>query len=149
MSGLGMMLRSPSVGGGTPGVRTEERDVLKRMFANYRVPLEAVVVVVVLVVIRWVLWVIGVEGMTMSPLASSIVAARGDRRARQLRRATSPGAGRAPQGRARRSTRRRSRPPPSSELLRKPNLRTGESRVDSTASTRRSRFRGRLFEGGL
>ncbi len=44
------------------------------MFASYRVPLEAVVIVVVLVLVRWALWVVGVEGMTISPLASSIVA---------------------------------------------------------------------------
>lgn len=48
--------------------------MLKRLFANYRVPLEAVIIVVVLVLIRWGLWAIGIEGMTISPLASSIVA---------------------------------------------------------------------------
>jgi len=48
--------------------------VLKRLFVNYRVPFEAVVIVVALVLIRWVLWAAGIEGMTISPLASSIVA---------------------------------------------------------------------------
>jgi hypothetical protein len=38
------------------------------------VPFEAVVIVVVLVAIRAVLWAVGLEGMTVSPLASSIVA---------------------------------------------------------------------------
>ena len=35
--------------------------MLKRLFVNYRVPFEAVVIVVVLVLIRWVLWAIGIE----------------------------------------------------------------------------------------
>jgi hypothetical protein len=48
--------------------------MLKQTFANYRVPFEAVVIVAVLVVIRAVLWWIGITGMTMSPLASSIIA---------------------------------------------------------------------------
>jgi hypothetical protein len=48
--------------------------MLRRIFANYRVPFEAVVIVVVLVAIRAVLWAVGLEGMTVSPLASSIVA---------------------------------------------------------------------------
>jgi hypothetical protein len=48
--------------------------MLRRIFANYRVPFEAVVIVVVLVAIRAVLWAVGLEGMSVSPLASSIVA---------------------------------------------------------------------------
>lgn len=47
--------------------------MLRKIFANYRVPFEAVVIVVVLVAIRWLLWEAGVEGMESSPLASSII----------------------------------------------------------------------------
>jgi hypothetical protein len=48
--------------------------VLKRTFANYRVPFEAIVIVAVLVGVRAILWALGLEGMTVSPLASSIIA---------------------------------------------------------------------------
>ena len=48
--------------------------MLKQTFANYRVPFEAVVIVAVLVAVRAVLWWIGITGMTISPLASSIIA---------------------------------------------------------------------------
>lgn len=48
--------------------------MLRRTFANYRVPFEAVVIVAVLVGVRAVLWALGLEGMTVSPLASSIIA---------------------------------------------------------------------------
>lgn len=47
--------------------------MLRKTFANYRVPIEAIVVVVVLVLIRWALWEAGLEGMESSPLASSII----------------------------------------------------------------------------
>lgn len=47
--------------------------MLRKIFANYRVPFEAVVIVVVLVAVRWALWEAGVEGMASSPLASSII----------------------------------------------------------------------------
>jgi hypothetical protein len=45
-----------------------------RIFSSYRVALETVAVVAVLIVIRVILWNAGVEGMSVSPLASSIVA---------------------------------------------------------------------------
>jgi hypothetical protein len=45
-----------------------------KALGNYRVAIEAVVVVAVLVAIRAVLWAVGVEGLDVSPLASSIVA---------------------------------------------------------------------------
>jgi len=48
--------------------------MLQRTFANYRLPLETLAAVVVLVVVRAVLWAIGLEGMSVSPLASSIIA---------------------------------------------------------------------------
>jgi hypothetical protein len=41
---------------------------------NYRVAIDTVVVVAVLVLTRAILWELGVEGMSLSPLASSIVA---------------------------------------------------------------------------
>jgi hypothetical protein len=48
--------------------------MLTKALANYRVAVEAAVVVAVLVAIRAILWGLGVEGMDVSPLASSIVA---------------------------------------------------------------------------
>lgn len=47
--------------------------MLRRTFADYRVPLETVLIVAVLVAIRAALWGIGAEGMPVSPLASSII----------------------------------------------------------------------------
>jgi hypothetical protein len=47
--------------------------MLQRMFGSYRVAIETVGVVVVLVMIKALLWAIGIEGMSVSPLASSIV----------------------------------------------------------------------------
>jgi hypothetical protein len=48
--------------------------MLRSIVGNYRVALEAAIVVGVLVAIRAVLWGLGIEGMDVSPLASSIVA---------------------------------------------------------------------------
>jgi hypothetical protein len=48
--------------------------MIRRIFTSYRVAFETAVVVAVLLGIRAVLWAVGVEGMSVSPLASSIVA---------------------------------------------------------------------------
>ena len=47
---------------------------MRKVFGSYRVAIETVVIVAVLVGIRWVLWSLGVEGISTSPLTSSIVA---------------------------------------------------------------------------
>jgi hypothetical protein len=47
---------------------------MDQVFRSYRVALETLVIVAVLVGIRAILWGLGVEGMSASPLASSIVA---------------------------------------------------------------------------
>jgi uncharacterized membrane protein len=47
---------------------------VRKLFGNYRVAAETVVIVVVLVAIRAVLWNLGFEGISTSPLTSSIVA---------------------------------------------------------------------------
>ncbi|MFC7496507.1 MULTISPECIES: hypothetical protein [unclassified Nocardioides] len=46
---------------------------MRAILGSYRVAIETVVVVAVIVVIREVLWALGVEGMSASPLASSII----------------------------------------------------------------------------
>jgi hypothetical protein len=50
---------------------------VRRIFGNYRVAIETVVIVAVLVGIRAVLWNLGLEGISTSPLTSSIVAGGG------------------------------------------------------------------------
>jgi ABC-type multidrug transport system fused ATPase/permease subunit len=47
---------------------------MRRLFGSYRVAIETVVIVAVLVGIRAVLWNLGFEGISTSPLTSSIVA---------------------------------------------------------------------------
>ena len=47
---------------------------MRKIFGNYRVALETVVIVAVLIAIRAVLWNLGLEGISTSPLTSSIVA---------------------------------------------------------------------------
>jgi hypothetical protein len=47
---------------------------MREIFGSYRVAVETTVIVALLVVVRGVLWALGVEGMSPSPLASSIVA---------------------------------------------------------------------------
>jgi hypothetical protein len=47
---------------------------VRKLFGNYRVAAETVVIVAVLIGARWVLWNLGVEGISTSPLTSSIVA---------------------------------------------------------------------------
>jgi hypothetical protein len=47
---------------------------VRKLFGNYRVAAETVVFVAVLVAIRAVLWNLGLEGISTSPLTSSIVA---------------------------------------------------------------------------
>jgi hypothetical protein len=48
--------------------------MVRKLFGNYRVAAETVVIVAVLIGVRWVLWNLGVEGISTSPLTSSIVA---------------------------------------------------------------------------
>jgi hypothetical protein len=48
--------------------------MVRKLFGNYRVAIETVVIVAVLVAIRAVLWSLGLEGISTSPLTSSIVA---------------------------------------------------------------------------
>jgi hypothetical protein len=48
--------------------------MVRKLFGNYRVAAETVVVVVVLLGARWLLWTLGLEGISTSPLTSSIVA---------------------------------------------------------------------------
>lgn len=48
--------------------------MLKKLVGDYRVALDTVLIVAALVVIRVILWNLGVEGMSLSPLTSSIVA---------------------------------------------------------------------------
>lgn len=47
---------------------------MRKIFGNYRVAAETVVIVAALVALRWALWSIGLEGISTSPLTSSIVA---------------------------------------------------------------------------
>jgi hypothetical protein len=47
---------------------------VRKIFGSYRVAIETVVIVAALIAIRAVLWSIGVEGISTSPLTSSIVA---------------------------------------------------------------------------
>jgi hypothetical protein len=47
---------------------------MRKLFGNYRVAVETVVIVAVLIGIRAVLWNLGFEGISTSPLTSSIVA---------------------------------------------------------------------------
>lgn len=47
---------------------------MRKIFGSYRVAIETVVIVAALIAIRAVLWSIGVEGISTSPLTSSIVA---------------------------------------------------------------------------
>ncbi|HWD47944.1 MAG TPA: hypothetical protein VHM23_30250 [Actinomycetota bacterium] len=47
---------------------------MRKLFGNYRVAVETVVIVAVLVAVRAVLWNFGLEGISTSPLTSSIVA---------------------------------------------------------------------------
>jgi hypothetical protein len=47
---------------------------MRKLFGSYRVALETLVIVTVLVGLRWMLWSIGLEGISTSPLTSSIVA---------------------------------------------------------------------------
>jgi hypothetical protein len=48
--------------------------VLRTVFTNFRVAFDTAVIVAILVAIRALLWAAGVEGMSLSPLTSSIVA---------------------------------------------------------------------------
>ena len=48
--------------------------MIERIFTSDRVAFETAVIVAVLLAIRAVLWAVGIEGMSVSPLASSIVA---------------------------------------------------------------------------
>ena len=48
--------------------------MLRKLFDNYRLAVDTVVIVAVLVAARWILWEAGVEGMSPSALTSSIVA---------------------------------------------------------------------------
>jgi hypothetical protein len=47
---------------------------MRKVFGSYRVAIETLVIVAALVSIRWLLWSVGVEGISTSPLTSSIVA---------------------------------------------------------------------------
>lgn len=47
---------------------------MRKIFGNYKVAVETVVIVAALVAIRAVLWNLGFEGISTSPLTSSIVA---------------------------------------------------------------------------
>jgi hypothetical protein len=48
--------------------------MLRKVFSSYRVAIDTAVIVGVLVALRAILWAAGVEGMSLSPLTSSIVA---------------------------------------------------------------------------
>jgi hypothetical protein len=47
---------------------------MRRLLLDQRIGVQTVIAVAVLVAIRWILFAIGIEGMSVSPLASSIVA---------------------------------------------------------------------------
>jgi hypothetical protein len=47
---------------------------VRKLFGSYKVAIETLIIVAVLVGIRWVLWSFGMEGISTSPLTSSIVA---------------------------------------------------------------------------
>ena len=47
---------------------------MRKLFGNYRVAAETVMIVAILIGIRWALWSFGLEGISTSPLTSSIVA---------------------------------------------------------------------------
>jgi hypothetical protein len=47
---------------------------MRKIFGNYKVAVETVVIVAAIVAIRAVLWNLGFEGISTSPLTSSIVA---------------------------------------------------------------------------
>jgi hypothetical protein len=51
-----------------------EARAMRKIFGSYRVAMETVIIVAALVLIRWALWSLGVEGISTSPLTSSIVA---------------------------------------------------------------------------
>jgi hypothetical protein len=52
----------------------KEVHAMRKVFGSYRVAIETLVIVAALVGIRWLLWSVGVEGISTSPLTSSIVA---------------------------------------------------------------------------
>ena len=47
---------------------------MRKLFGSYKVAMETLIIVAILVGIRWVLWSFGLEGISTSPLTSSIVA---------------------------------------------------------------------------
>jgi hypothetical protein len=47
---------------------------VRKLFGSYKVAIETLIIVAILVGIRWVLWSLGLEGISTSPLTSSIVA---------------------------------------------------------------------------